>query len=649
MGAMSPLNSPLIVTMIVACLATPAIVPVLAQNEPLGNGFFHHGVATPISSARGIVSAVGGDDQPVVLVWLLDHRGAYGILMIDAATGGSQTIATPFPTAGDSPFASILSRDNKYYTHFNGHFCEFDPVRGAFTFHQKTKPRVAMSMTEDDRGVIWAATYPGTGLVSFDPATREVVDYGYINTENWAQYPRDVAADDAGWLYVGIGNTASQLIAFHPQSREIRPMIPETERARGRATATRALDGKVYGKASPAVADNWYVMQQGQATRLGGKPAFTPKPIIAGDQGLVHRALADGSQLVECNLVERQLVVRGSDGEHRAVAIDYESDGAHIMGLATASDGTICGGTAFPMRFFSYDPRTTQWINREAYGQWNTVAPQGNRFFVGGYGGGYLLEWDPAREWVNTAKGNAESNPRFLFESRPTINRPHDLLAHSDGRTVILAGTPGYGFTGGGLLFWDRQESSAVILEHTDILPQLSTMSLVELSDRKLLGGTTTSPGTGGEKLANEAELYIMDLDTRQVQWHEPIFPGVQSYTDLCVDPTTGLVYGFADRARFFVFDAKARKAVHDRHTEPDLGQSNFQQGPRTFVTDPDGRVFVLFTKGIAQIDPATFALTMLAESPVPIGPGGDWLDGRIYFGSGSHLYSYQVNPDASR
>jgi hypothetical protein len=27
----------------------------------------------------------------------------------------------------------------------------------------------------------------------------------------------------------------------------------------------------------------------------------------------------------------------------------------------------------------------------------------------------------------------------------------------------------------------------------------------------------------------------------------------------------------------------------------------------------------------------------------VPIGPGGDVLDGRIYFGSGSHMYSWKV------
>ena len=33
----------------------------------------------------------------------------------------------------------------------------------------------------------------------------------------------------------------------------------------------------------------------------------------------------------------------------------------------------------------------------------------------------------------------------------------------------------------------------------------------------------------------------------------------------------------------------------------------------------------------------------MLAESPVRIGPGGDILNGCIYFGSGSHLYSYRI------
>ncbi len=39
----------------------------------------------------------------------------------------------------------------------------------------------------------------------------------------------------------------------------------------------------------------------------------------------------------------------------------------------------------------------------------------------------------------------------------------------------------------------------------------------------------------------------------------------------------------------------------------------------------------------------ATFHIRMLAESPVPVKVGGDFLNGRIYFGNGSHLYSWAV------
>jgi len=51
-----------------------------------------------------------------------------------------------------------------------------------------------------------------------------------------------------------------------------------------------------------------------------------------------------------------------------------------------------------------------------------------------------------------------------------------------------------------------------------------------------------------------------------------------------------------------------------------------------------------LFNKGIGQIEPGTFNIKLLAESPVPVGPGGDYHKGRIYFASGSHLYSYKLS-----
>ena len=66
---------------------TIAAEAVMAQSEDLGNGFMDHGVATPISNHRGTVATVDGNGDPVVLSWLMDHRGGYCLLMINALTG----------------------------------------------------------------------------------------------------------------------------------------------------------------------------------------------------------------------------------------------------------------------------------------------------------------------------------------------------------------------------------------------------------------------------------------------------------------------------------------------------------------------------------------------------------------------------------
>ena len=426
----------------VAILLSTGLIALAAQSacaatEELGNGFFHHGVATPVSNHRGTVATVDGEGRDVVLVWLFDHRGGYALLMIDAETGASEEFPMPFPPGGDCPYASVLSSRNKFYTHFNSYFCEFDPEKRVFTFFQQTAPQMAMGMTEDDDGVIWSVTYPDSGVVSFDPATRTFKDYGHVYKQNWRQYQRQVVTDDAGWLYFGVGTTASQIIAFDPDTGVAKPILAEAERLKGSGYVCRDVNGKVYGHAGDADGD-WFEFHAGAFRKIPRPRHIEEKPIITSSQGLFHRAFPDGKWLEECDLVERRLAVKDPvTGEVKEHHFDYTSEGAHIMGLAVAPDGTICGGTTFPMRFFSYAPDTDAWSNRASYGQWNTVARQGDRFFVGGYGGGFLLEWDPAQPWVATEKGKDDCNPRFLTEwyaNDPPPPRPAGPSRRQDAR-----------------------------------------------------------------------------------------------------------------------------------------------------------------------------------------------------------------------
>ncbi len=618
------------------------------MREVLGNGFLHHGVATPVSNHRGTVATVDGDGRNVVLLWLYDHRGCYALLQIDAGTGESLEVPVPFDPGGDCPFASILSTRNRFYTHFNSHFCEYDPAAREFTFHHRTVPQMAMGMTEDDDGRIWLASYPDSGVACFDPAVRAFRDYGHVYLQNWRQYQRSIAADDSGWIYFAVGNTSSQIVALEPDGGEARPLLAEEERRQGSAQVYRDEDGRVYGQARAGAGGGWLLLYRGEAEAIGLHENRRPKAIITGSQGLFHADFPDGARLLVCDTVEKRMVVQDADGRRREMSFDYTSEGAHIMGLAAAPDGTICGGTAFPMRFFGYDPAGDGWTNRESFGQWNTVRAAGDRFFVGGYTGGFLLEWDPARDWVATEKGDEHGNPRWWTQCTPAINRPHCLLATADGRRVVLGGTPGYGYTGGGLLIWDRAGKEGRLLEHTELVPEEAPHSLVELPGGRVLVGMTVAPGTGGEQKAQRAEMVIVDLEEGAVTWRGVVLEEVASYTDLSRGPD-GLVLGFADSARLFAFDPASRQVVQELDVEAQLGRTCGQQGPRVFVTGPAGERFVLLRRGVAEIvdkgaGPDRFGIRLRAESPVPIGPGGDHLGGRIYFGSGSHVYSWGLS-----
>jgi hypothetical protein len=66
-------------------------------------------------------------------------------------------------------------------------------------------------------------------------------------------------------------------------------------------------------------------------------------------------------------------------------------------------------------------------------------------------------------------------------------------------------------------------------------------------------------------------------------------------------------------------------------------------QSPRFMTLAPDGSIYALFREAIIRIEPGTFEHEKIADSPVQIGAGVALLDGRLYFGSGSRLWSYEL------
>ena len=629
----------------------------VGKARDCGNGFVDHGVAVPVSSTRGVAAVADKDGRDVALTWLADSSGCVALMAIDADTGKANIYPMPFPPEGNSPFALMFSSKSRIYTLFKHRFVEFDLISRSYTFVRETKSRLGIGMTEDDGGRIWAASFPDSSLCMYDPRTGEFRDYGSLYCQDWRQYPYTLAADAGGWIYFSVGKTLSQFIAFDPEAGKAFPLLAEEDRVPNATSHVyRDEGGKVYGLSDEKHWSDgqWYELRRDSAVKLTGQPPQNMKKIIGGSIWPFHREFPSGRRLKTLDLTNRVMVVEdpGARSE-KMLRFDYPSEGAHIMEVAALPDGRIGGGAAFPMRFFTFDPATGASRHEDVFGQTNVLDYQGERVFIGAYTEGMLLELDMARPWVAPRRNAPESNPRVLAICEPDINRPHAILAHPDGRTIVMGGTPGYGYTGGGLLFWDRAADASTLLKHTELLADHCVMSLAALPGGNLLVGSGTRAGTGGQVRAKEAELYELDVATKKIGWHAALVPGAQEYSELRAGPG-GLIYGLADfrvyepslmdeEKLFLVFDPARREIIHREETAPGFGPMHLQQGQRKIVISPDGRIFLLFRNGIAQADPVTFKLSWVARSPVAIVAGGAWQDGRIWFASGSRIYSYRV------
>ena len=599
------------------------------QSQAEAAGFVDHGIPTPVAQTRGVVSTVDQSGQDVILTWLQDWRGGYAILMVNAETGASQQFDVPFKPDGDEPSAIYLSSKNRLYTLFNSQFVEFDVASKRFTFHGKVNGKTAMSLTEDKDGRIWAATYPNNQLVSFNPQNSSLQNHGQLAKESWTQYPRSIAVDAHGWVYVGSGLAASQIYAYNIQSHATQALLSSSQRVSGTAVVTQSQSNVVYARNGR----QQFMLTNGKASGLSAGAQVAESSLKGGAQNLVDREFPSGRRLVSVDMHDRTLVTRDASGQQKTVKFNYTTQGAALTFVCATGDNKVCGGTRFPMHTFYYNAGDNKFDSKQLPRQPNVMAALGSRLYVAAYPDGKLFQ----------ESENGKNEFSEVLNAYPSINRPHAMLIMGGGSQIALAGTPEYGTTGGGMMFWNRSSGQKSRIDHWHLVPNHSVQAMVELSNGMLLGGTTVAPGTGGvTKATDSSELFLMDANTHEVRWRGAPVPGAKTITDLMVG-TDGLVYGLADSVDLFVFNPNNRQVVSVNRFSKDLGPSVYAQGTRAFVKGADGSIYVLLYNGIGKVDTKAHTVSRVVSSPVRITVGGAAANGRIYFGSNNHLYSWKA------
>ncbi len=650
--------------------------PSVDDTDGSFTGTFHnYGPPARISEHRGALIVDCGNGNYNLLINLSDISGQYAILMVDPFTGESTCYDYPEHKAGETGFAHLYSKSGLIYTQYGNAFFEFDPKKGEFTYHTKCTEdeRCAMMLTEGDDGVIWMATYPKSNLMSFDPKSRKYTDYGAINTETWSQYPRGLAVDDAGWVYLGIGLTKSQVVAFDPATRTIKKLVPEEERVLGdfsiyvnphiahpdKAILWRGVDGKIYAHmATHGENRPWFRFYKGEVERVDAVSSIQPVEQRASYQLLQDPKapikLPNDGIITDLDVPGKAFNFTKPDGTMQKVIFDYPSQGPRIASMWQGSDGRIYGSTGLPLQFFALDPLTGSYAlaPKVIGGHINAFASMGDSLYGAIYTQGVLVRHIMSKDPKNM-------DFETLAQAGDDITRPYGLLPLSNGNDLVMFGSPAYGTAGGGLMFYDTKTFTKKIVPHSEVVPDQCTKAMVELPNGNLVGGTSIEAGTGGQPppdAPHVANLYIMDMPSKQVIFREPLIPGTPQYRDLLVG-ANGLVYGLSATngnienpdyslggyPHFFVFDPVSKTKLHDEQLPATYGALTGGQAPRVMLMGADGKIYLLLQNYIVRIDPKTYKHERLAKTPFPVDTGVAIRGDEFFFSSGSELWSYRI------
>jgi hypothetical protein len=607
-------------------------------------GFTDLGIAAPATESRGVVCTKDKNGRQIAIACLLDMSPVGSLLVTDIASGKTEQHYFPESTGSEKwaawvPYASLLSRNGRFYTFAGKSLIEFDIDRREITFCGVPAPTeecyTGSAMVDGPDGLIYAASYPHCRLVSFDPATKAMKDHGQLDSRE--NYPDSLAVDDAGWIYCGIGTARSNIVAFNPKTGRMHQMVREAARKLGTGRVYRAADGFVYSEAGGL----WYRMKSGKPKTIAKEKAAPPQPKGAITWGTQSGVFPDGQELVEYNLPERWLAVKDKKtGLEKKIQILFQSGGAAISTLTVGPDGKIYGSSMHPMHFFRYDP-----IEREIFdlgpikaiggGNICAMAVQGKYVAGPSYSHGYFHLFDTTKPF--RPEETNDPNPKIIAQFEGDITRPRTCLAHPDGEQVLMAGFMGYGRTGGGIGIVNLKTGQKQLLTHEQAIPRHSTHTLKALPSGDLVGGTSVLTPGGGHTEEKEGVLYIMDWQTKKVVFRAVPVPGAAEVFSLEVGPD-GLIYGIASGSQFFVFDPAKKTVVHrqDFSAYGDLVRPSLLAGD-------DKKIYALFSKSILRIEPGTFKHQKLADSPVPVTAGFAIKEGMIYFAAGAHLWRYKI------
>lgn len=571
------------------------------------------------------------------------------VLIVDTQTG--ECIQAAYPEGmREYPFASLGSSSGLYYTGSGPMLMVLDPLQERFTAWMKPAPEdelIGMALAEDQEGNVYATTYPGCQLVRVHGATGASEKLVRLDTEQ--KYAMSLAAGQDGWIYAGIGTTEAGIAAYCLADGTLQILRGDVPGIRGSGHVHMGTDGLVYASLPPVESSSprWYRLEDGKATPVE-ESAVAASIHKGSGYNKLHGDLAGGRKVVGYQLSEGELVIEEPDGSHTVLPLQYEGNGTALSPIAAGPDGKLYGTSNHPLHLYRYDAAAGvlrnyggKLVEKGGGGNICAYAAQGPYLVGAAYAGGLLHLLDTRLPLSSEA--GPQRNPRLVYADE-RIQRPRAAFAHPDGKHVLVGGFPGYGAVGGGLVVLNVEDEQIAAYGHEQVAPNRSTLGLGALSCGDIVGGTSIETPGGAEPLAEDAVLYRMNWQDRQVTKRWIPIPGAREISMLVVDEND-LIHGLTSSSIYFVFDPEQEKVLC-RHDLSRWG-TIVRQGMILVHKDGQQVIIGLLSRGIFEVRTKAAEPELITLLPKEATSGIALLQGSIYYGCGSELWSYHWEEEA--
>ncbi|MBS4191607.1 hypothetical protein KHA94_15565 [Bacillus sp. FJAT-49705] len=569
------------------------------------------------------------------------------VLIINPSTDETRQLFFPEKYV-EYPFASFSSEEGFFYTGAGKMLMVIDPFKERiidYKWIENGDEIFGFSFAEHSYGHMFFTSYPRCHLLQYNLKTKTLIDHGSMDETE--KYPASVAVDRHGWVYIGIGTERKNVIAYHPETKEKRSLVPCHQRTRGAGHVYKGEDGSVYGhweaRDLKDVNDSsqWWVLLDGY-----GQQVQNVSPSLYSGNGFnrIHRNAQASYKVLEHNLAEGFLVVKKEQEKEKRIEFSYQSEGATLSTLFSIRGQHIYGTSMHPLHLFGFDLESNVVRNYggsviENGGGGNIVAyaVQGKKMFGFAYAGGKIYEFNLEQPIYYTEKSR---NPKLISEHK-WIHRPRCAISHPDGVNIIWGGFPDYGLTGGGLGIYNVNTRENKVISHTSIVPNQSTVCLGVFRSGDILGGTSIETPGGASSNEKEGKLYLFDWENKEVIYSINAVPGSKEISQLFIDQQ-GMAHGLTMEGIYFVFDSCKREVLYKK----DVSRFGAPVRNSFVLNENNTALYCLLSRAIMKIN--------LNESPLtePIlslqlmqraTSGIVYYKGSIYYGSGSHLISVKV------